>query len=107
MQPLTFITGGPDPGLSLQPPNSYYHLEVGKTIPGIRCSADCKPECEISWTKPGNGPIISTNGLLSLGLVTEDTFGEYICTGTRQGTYKRESKSIFVRKGNFNYIELF
>ena len=104
--PLLSVVGGPDPVLILQPSRSFYHIDVGKTLPSIKCSADCKPVCNISWTNAEKGSAVSTNGLLSPGPVTEENSGEYLCTANKEGTYKQASKSIFIllkqKKGKKN-----
>lgn len=74
-----------------------YYLEFGDRLPTINCTADCHPDCEMTWKRVGSLPAdFSWNGILSLGSVAENTTGEYVCTASRNGTYETYRKSITV-----------
>ena len=92
---FAFMSGRPDPEVKLQPNNTCYAVKPTVNIPVLHCTADCNPACEFTWRKTGNETILSTNGTLSIGAATKRTAGEYVCTASRNGTWKR-SKSLIV-----------
>ena len=90
------MTGGPDPGVKLKPDNTHYVIQPNENIPAVHCSADCNPACRITWRKTGNESILSMNGTLSISSLMASTSGEYVCTASRNGTYKTCSKIVTV-----------
>ena len=92
---LSNLTGGPSPGPDLWPATTLYYVDFGDRMPTINCTADCHPDCEITWRKVGSvSADASWNDILSLGSVAENTTGEYVCTASRSGTFERNSKTV-------------
>ena len=89
--------GGPDPVLVLQPTVSWYSSNLGEDIPDVICIVDCNPDCKITWKKSESQVILSQNGTLSLGKAMRNCTGEYVCTATRTGTFKKGRASFFVK----------
>ena len=94
---ILFISGGPDPVLVLQPSVSLYFVSLGEDIPDVRCRVDCNPDCEITWKKSESHVILSQIDTLSLGKAMRNSTGEYVCTATRTGTFKKGRASFFVK----------
>ena len=81
----------------LQPSVSWYSISVGEDIPDVRCSADCNPDCKITWKKSESQVILSQIDSLSLGKAMRNSTGEYVCTATRTGSFKKGRASFFVK----------
>ena len=80
----------------MYPDNTLIIVEYGEIIPAIQCTAHCNPDCITTWRKAGYEFVLSNDGILTLGTAMEHTSGEYVCTATRNRTFKKSSKSLIV-----------
>ena len=77
------LADGPDV-VTLTPPNDAYTENEGSYLHEIACSADCYPDCTYMWAK--DGQTVSTNSILSLGNLSKEATGTYVCTVSNPGS---------------------
>ncbi|KAH3828773.1 hypothetical protein DPMN_130756 [Dreissena polymorpha] len=71
-------TTGPH-SMSVYPSNLFYSVSEWNTITDIHCTASCSPSpCMFSWERAGVE--VSNTSVLTLGSVTRDEEGQYLCT---------------------------
>ncbi|GFN86122.1 hemicentin-2, partial [Plakobranchus ocellatus] len=64
----------------------------------VRCSADCNPECDITWFF-GSMEIQSSNGILNLQSVTSQDAGAYSCRASNSVDSASQSFNLQVQAG--------
>ncbi|KAK3759305.1 hypothetical protein RRG08_021251 [Elysia crispata] len=64
-------------GPSLEPPTAQYRVSAGLDLPGVTCSADCSPQCDVRWLK--DGQLLQQGSQLSLGQAGREDVGSYTC----------------------------
>ena len=83
---------GPD-NTTLIPATETYTRHELSPLPSIACfCGTCNPMCNIEWTV--NGTYISNDSILTLGNVTRNTTGQYVCTCTNPSTQKVETQQF-------------
>ncbi|XP_033758259.1 uncharacterized protein LOC117340604 [Pecten maximus] len=70
---------GPGSSLVLSPMETKYTGVEGDTLPDITCTADCRPDCTLVWTRPDNTNS-TVSPVLSLGRLDRSEHGTYRCT---------------------------
>ncbi|WAR06577.1 PXDNL-like protein [Mya arenaria] len=76
---------GPDM-VPLSPPTTTYTEMESDILENISCSAVCYPECLYTWSKVGTAGTVQNNAVLSLGQLTRQKTGSYICSATNPRT---------------------
>ncbi|XP_052806973.1 nephrin-like isoform X3 [Mya arenaria] len=76
---------GPDK-VPLSPPSTTYTEMESAILANISCSAVCYPECFYTWSKVGTAGTVQNNAVLSLGQLTWQKSGSYICSATNPRT---------------------
>lgn len=71
----------------------YNVTETSGSVGPIKCSADCKPECTMTWS--GSNIPTGTTSTLNIKNIERNQTGSYQCTGTNSiGSPK--SVTVFV-----------
>lgn len=81
-----------DISLEFRPPKTFYVLKAGDHMPDIKCTADCIAPCFVTWGE------VSSNQILSLGIVSASHSGEYVCAvkPVNNGTFRAVERRIYV-----------
>ncbi|ESO92687.1 hypothetical protein LOTGIDRAFT_239573 [Lottia gigantea] len=74
------------------PTNGNIDVIEGKSQ-SVNCLADCKPDCNINWSKDGSTTILNN----PLSLSTRDQTGSYNCTVTHTVLNKQLTKHLIVQ----------
>lgn len=81
--------------VKLLPSNQSYTVIETKSVGPITCTADCTPNCTMSW----NGPYIpdSTTSVLTLQNINRTQAGNYSCTASNKlGSEKSVTVTVIV-----------
>ncbi|KAK3107205.1 hypothetical protein FSP39_009369 [Pinctada imbricata] len=77
MMIMVNVLYGPGTNVQFNPASSTISMEESNTmnLPTVRCTADCNPPCQYSWS----GNTVSNDATLNLGIATRNKNGTYMC----------------------------
>ena len=75
----TYFSDGPNMVI-ITPPTTSYTLKETENLIKIQCTADCKPNCTMTWSGP-NLPV-GTTSVLNLQNINRNQTGSYQCTSS-------------------------
>ncbi|ESO85141.1 hypothetical protein LOTGIDRAFT_176076 [Lottia gigantea] len=87
----TGVPDGPE-NIRFNPTSDNIDVIEGKSQ-SVNCLADCKPDCNINWSKDGSTTILNN----PLSLSTRNQTGSYTCTVTHTVLNKQLTKQLNVQ----------